>query len=183
MRKTLLLIVLFLGIAGTTIYFQSNKANASIPVKVVDKADNPFDIKLEIEKVSDNEYELAATIELEKGSYVISPYSEDDIYLHFEIAIPKNDYLTTGDKLTEIPVSIPEIDPILNIPVRFVRGTTTYKQKIKVNTSEDFEVSGLVEFLVEPSCIPYDVEFTAAFNSGILKVKKTKTYISKEYKL
>jgi hypothetical protein len=44
-------------------------------------------------------------------------------------------------------------------------------------------VSGLIEFLLEPSCVPYDVEFVSSYRSGVMKVKKIKTSISKEYKL
>jgi hypothetical protein len=183
MKKTLLFFVLFIGIAGATIYLKPSKVNASTQTKTVKIIDDSFDMKVDIEQIAGNQYELAATIELENGSYVVSPYSEDDIYLHFSISIPDNDNLIADDKLLEIPASVPEIDPILNIPVRFIRGTTTYKQKIELTTENDFEVSGLIEFLVEPSCVPYDVEFTASYNSGVMTVKKTKTFISKEYKL
>jgi len=183
MRKKILFLTFVLGIAGTIFYLKSNEVNAATQIQESKEVEETFDIKIEIEKTDDKKYELSTTIELKDGNYIISPYSEDDIYLHYSITIPKNNNLIVDEKLIEIPASIPEIDPILNIPVRFVKETTTYKQEIEVTTEKDFEVSGLIEFLVEPSCIPYDVEFLISHQSGIMEVKKTKTAISKEYKL
>ncbi|MFK7806739.1 MAG: hypothetical protein AB8F74_02960 [Saprospiraceae bacterium] len=142
-----------------------------------------FDIKFEIEKTDKEEYFLVASIELSEDSYVVSPFSKDDTYGHFIISIAENKYLTKGTELLEIPPSTEEYDPILEEPVHFVRVNTTYKQKLKLNSTNDFKVSGLLEFLLEPACIPYDVEFLISSSSGVLEVEKVRTFISKEYKV
>jgi len=65
--------------------------------------------------------------------------------------------------------------------VRFVRENTVYKQNIKLLSEEDFEVSGLIEFLLEPICKPYSVEFMLTYNAGTMRVEKIKTAV--DYKI
>lgn len=147
--------------------------------KVIAKA---FEINLDIDKSNDTQYSLTVDFKLDKGSYIISPFSKDDFYLPFSIAINESKFIQPG-QLLEAPITVEELDTIINKQVRFVRENTTFTQNIKVLNQDDFEVTGLIEFLIEPQCIPYDVEFVISKNSGKLNVEKTKTYISKEYKL
>jgi hypothetical protein len=143
----------------------------------------PFKIDFQIEELKKEQYNLSVALELCNNCYIISPHSNDTFYLHFDIYLDDSDNIIVDNTLLEIPTAVEEIDAILNIPVKFVRGTAVYKQHLKVINKEDFEVSGLIEFLLEPSCVPYDVEFVLSYRSGVMKVKKIKTSISKEYKL
>lgn len=188
MNKILVFVFLLVSLGSLTAYQLSNNNNENLTIidsktLSITTIDPSFDIQLQIDQIDEDDYNLSATVKLDKGSYIISPYSTDSFYLAFMLSIPENNYFTTNSMLLEFPTSIPEIDPILNKPVRFVRKTTTYKQKIKVSEKDDFEVTGLIEFLLEPSCVPYDVEFTISNRSGKMEVKKMKTFISKEYKL
>ena len=74
-----------------------------------------------------------------------------------------------------------ELDTILKEPVRFIRENTTFKQTLRPTSNGDFEVSGLVEFLLEPSCIAYDVTLIISSCNGEMSVVKTNTEISSEY--
>ena len=74
-----------------------------------------------------------------------------------------------------------ELDTILKEPVRFIRENTTFKQTLKSTSNGDFEVPGLVEFLLEPSCIAYDVTLIISSHNGGMSVVKTNTEISSEY--
>lgn len=160
-----------------------DKVNLVIKTNEHSGIDDSFDIILQIDKITDEHYRLSATIELDSGTYIISPFSRDGFYSYFDMVISDNSALITQGDLSETPVSVEEYDDIIDLPVRLVRETTTYTQKLKVVSKDDFEVSGLVEFLLEPSCVPYDVEFTITSRSGKLDVQKTKTFISEEYKL
>lgn len=142
-----------------------------------------FDVLFQVNELENNEYNLMATIILDKGSYIISPFSTDSTYGHFYFNVEKSDYLVTDNQLIETPNSVEEFDPIIEAPVRFVRVNTAYRQKLKLTKEEDFEVTGLVEFLLEPICVPYDVEFKISYKNGTMKVEKTKTVISSEYKM
>jgi len=148
--------------------------------KIINEA---FEVYLQIDSISIDKYALAATMKLDEGSYIISPFSKDDFYLPFTITIDDSKFLQPSDELFEFPMSVEELDTIINKQVRFVRANTTFTQNLNVMSQEDFEVAGLIEFLIEPQCIPYDVEFVISKNSGEVKVEKTKVFISKEYKL
>jgi len=80
-----------------------------------------------------------------------------------------------GDTLIEIPSSVQEYDPILEEEVRFVRESTTYKRNLTIVQQDDFEVSGLVWFVLEPSCVPFQVEFIISKQAGEMSVIKTNT--------
>ncbi len=148
-----------------------------------DKSDGSFDIALEIDQLENDQYNLVASITLDEGTFIISPFSEDGVYGNFSLSLAENSHLSTDHTLLEIPASVEELDPIVNKLVKFVRVNTTYKQHLEVNTEKDFEVAGLIEFVFEPSCVPYDVAFVLSYRSGVLEVKQTKTSISKEYKV
>ena len=156
--------------------------------KTVQKCDNTkitnesFDVNFQVEKINEEEFTLVVGIELDKPSYIISPHSEDGFYGKLDVSIKNTDYLQMHEMIVEIPNSIPEIDPIINKPVRFIRENTRFKRKIRIKKQTDFDASGLVWFLLEPSCIPYKVEFNISYDEGVIEVKKTGTRISEEYK-
>ncbi|MFK7775622.1 MAG: M56 family metallopeptidase [Saprospiraceae bacterium] len=142
-----------------------------------------FDVIFQLNQLNTKEYNLAVTMELNDGAYIVSPFSKDSTYGHFYFTLPNNEYLVSDNQLLETPNSVEEFDPIIEAPVRFVRVNTTYQKKLKLTEKGDFEITGLVEFLLEPVCIPYDVEFKISYKNGEMKVEKTKTVISSEYKM
>ena len=170
MKTFTTLLFVFLGLACTA------------QTQPVGKTDLPFDISLQVENLGNNQYNLVVDLILEKGKYVVSPFSKDETYGHFIVSIEQTNKLIADNTLSETPTSVEEHDPILNMPVRFVRKNTTYKRKFNVRETSNFEVSGLIEFVLEPDCIPYDVSFVISKQSGTVKVKETNTIISKEYK-
>ncbi len=166
-------------IVGATFTY-SNKKDFKNQKPAIDQA--PFDISFHIEKVKNDLYSLSVALDLDSDSYVVSPHSKDTIYGHFDISMKDFGNLIQDKNLVEIPASVEEYDPILKEPVRFARGKTTFKQHIHVLSKRDFEASGLVWFVLEPSCVPYDVEFKISHQSGEMTVQKTKTSISAGYK-
>ena len=182
MNKAFPLFFLFLGIASSIACHHSNKTVTDTKPKESKIIDSTFDIQLKVEELENGDYYLVAAVELYDGSFIISPFSEDDFFSPFNMEITKSDFIISENTLLEIPVSLPEIDPIINKPVRFVRDKTTYKRNLIVVEKEDFEVNGLIEFVLEPSCVPYDLEFVISQKAKKLFVKKTNTFISKEYK-
>ncbi|MFK8005858.1 MAG: M56 family metallopeptidase [Saprospiraceae bacterium] len=142
-----------------------------------------FDVLFQVDQLNEMEYNLSTTIILNKESYIISPFSKDTTYGHFYFTLPNNEHFVSDNQLLETPNSVEEFDPILEAPVKFVRVNTTYQRKIKLTGQDDFEVTGIVEFLLEPICIPYDVQFKISYKNGKMNVEKTKTVISSEYKM
>ncbi len=202
MFKTLSVFFLLLSIGFVTAFCQSNpttetakgdasqKVNDLFQVKFpsgneASKPNDPsFDLNFKLERIdfSSAECFLSANINFPSGSFVISPYSKDDFYMPFDLSFDESDHFVKVDSLREIPKTFEEFDTIIQKQVRFVRGNTIYKQKIKLQTKEDFEVTGRVEFLLEPICIPYIVDFVISQNEGVMKIKKTKTRTHPSYK-
>jgi hypothetical protein len=141
-------------------------------------SEGSFDIKFQVDKVDEEQYSFSTSLELDSGAYVVSPFSEDEFYGPFQISILDSRHLFVDESLLEIPKSVEENDPYINVPVRFVRENTVYKQNIKLLTEEDFEVSGLIEFILEPSCKPYSVEFILSYHSDTMTIEKTKTTVN-----
>lgn len=176
-------LLVILSISCTSKNLESEQTSA--PAKNVDfeLLEQPFYISLDLTLLEEDLYEISATIELEKGSYVVSPFSKDTIFGHFDISIKDNEYLNFEGMLEETPNAVEEFDKVINMPVKLVRGKTCYKQRVRLSNQNDFEVAGMIWFVLEPRCIPYDVEFAISHHSGNLKIQKTKTAISKEYGL
>lgn len=141
-----------------------------------------FDVNFRLDELKGDKYSLSVSLQFENEAFVISPFSQDSVYGHLSLTIPPSENLVINKSLTEIPPSIPEIDPIINQPVRFVKDHTTYQKALKVISQNDFKVSGVVEFVLEPICVPYDVHFTIIQKDGKMKVEKTSSIISSEYK-
>lgn len=180
--QVLLAGLLLLNISCGTKEIQLNSDHKVAPPDLELPDDTHFDIQFQIKQVGDQSYYLTTALELDEGSYVISPFSEDTFYLKFNIFLEENEFFTLNDPLIEVPPSIIEFDTIIETPVRFVRQNTIYKQPIKINQQEDFNTTGMVELLVEPSCIPYQVDFTLSYQSGALNIQKTETRFHPSYK-
>jgi len=181
MNKTIALFCLLLSISCGADKDSSINSNEDVKNDVLEiiegqkLVDELFDIDFQIEKLENNQYNLVVTIELNSGSYIISPYSEDSTYGQFNISIADSGALILGDTLLETPNSIEEYDSVLERTVKIVRQTTTYKQKISVDEQDDFEIPGLIWFVLEPICIPYEVGFVISYSSGEMQIKKTRT--------
>lgn len=181
MNKIITFSLLLLSIACTTPTQQSNSTAIAVnnDAKVV--TEKGFDLTLQLEEAENGDYYLSAALELDKGSYVISPFSEDTTYGHFGIDIADNHHVIADEPVLEIPASVDEFDDFLERRVKFVRVNTTYKQKVKVVTEDDFDIPGMIFLLVEPQCVPYEVEFTLSNRSGKMSVAKTSTSTTKAY--
>lgn len=165
-----------------TLLFALFSISCATEKKQTEKTQEPFGVSFQLDRVEDNIYNLSVNIELEKGTYIISPFSKDTTYGQFEISIPENEYFSVYKEITETPNSVEEIDEVLKTPVKFVRVNTTYQKKIRLTSKAMFEVNGMLELLLEPSCVPYDIPFTISIHSGKLKVDKKNTVVSPEYK-
>lgn len=180
MSKILLILTMMTG--GLATYQFSNKTTVSDEIATFSEVNKPFEIKFNLEKLSEKEYYLVATLALEEENFTVSPFSADSFYLPLTIHLDRTEQLKPSDNILEIPNSIPEVDPIINKVVRFVRDNTTYKQSLEVLSESDFKTTGFVELLVEPSCVPYYVEFDIIYQNGDLAVEKTETKIAPYYK-
>lgn len=183
MYRPLLFLLLTIGCSSNDSTPQTVPATAQTTSDSTQPNDRPpFDLTLQLHALSQHQYQLSANLMLKDGDYVISALSSDSVYDHFEINLPPSDYLTLNDTLIEEPLSIEEFDPIIQQPVRFIRQNTVIQKPLTINTTSDFNVSGKIELVLEPHCIPYDVSFVITSHSGVVRIEQIKTTISSEYK-
>jgi hypothetical protein len=119
---------------------------------------------------------LNADLELADSSWIVSPFSEDDFYMPFTLTIEESDDVKLAGTLKERPPSIQEFDEIIEKEVSLVTGNTIFSHKLEVTATEAFKVKGKIEFMLEPLCVPYTVEFVISDDYEMVTVTKTGTW-------
>ncbi|TBN06727.1 hypothetical protein EYD45_02260 [Hyunsoonleella flava] len=132
---------------------------------------NPYKTSLRLQPSWDNRYNLIVDMELIQGAYFISPNSTRDFKGKFTIELETSPDIKLIDGLIEYPLTKEENDPhpFVNGKVNWVRENTTYTQKIKLMTDEDFTVRGLIRFTIEPRCTLEKIPIVIFMDKGELK--------------
>ncbi|MCF8463729.1 MAG: hypothetical protein K9G41_02735 [Flavobacteriales bacterium] len=130
-----------------------------------------YDLTLSIEDAGNGEYKLASVIDFHNGAYTASPLSNNNFTGAFKVTFHHNDNLTTDDSIEEIPRSVEKIDLFGNL-VSWVNEKTTYKKKLKLKSEQDFKVSGVVSFTIEPTCTFEEIPFDIFYINGELRVQQ-----------
>ena len=137
---------------------------------------NPYSVKLNVNKMaSDTSFELKVKVELDPGAYFVSPKSKDSYLGFFNIDIENNEHITIDPLITENPASVETLDEYKHEPVNFVTENTTYTVQFTTNSHKDFEVTGVVRFVIEPRCTMEEIPFLIMYRSGKFKIKKIGT--------
>jgi hypothetical protein len=173
------LLLFMLSIGCTQV---SNEATTPVnqPEEEPQENQEPFSMEIQLQRESLEEYTLNINLGLKPGNYIVSHFSKDSVYGHFEISFD-HEYLKRTDSLQEKPSSVEEYDSIVNMPVRFVRRNTVFKQNLVLETEEDFDMPGLIYFVLEPSCVPYEVGFVISHRKSKMSVRKVTTEIASSY--
>ena len=131
-----------------------------------------YAITFNIQQIDSKSYHLITNIQLEQGAHFVSPNSKRDFKGKLKINLPENNTIIIDKTLIESPKSTEEYDahPFIAGFVNWVKVTTRYEQKITLNSKQDFELSGEVEFVIEPDCTLEKVPFTITQQNGNLAV-------------
>ena len=91
---------------------------------------------------------------LYNNAYYASSNSKKDFKGKFSFFINDNTFLTLKSKLIETPLLIKATDSEAadNQSSDWIRENTYYKQQLEIKTSEDFRVTGYIQFTIEPRC-------------------------------
>lgn len=124
-----------------------------------------FEVHVELQNIHRDTLILSTSLEFVEGSWVYSPLSADHFYGHLRFGLDPNAFFSSDStSLMEIPPSLAEIDPWIHKWVRVIREPTTFTQKLIRTESQGLDVgsslSGMVEFVLEPQCLPYEVIFS-----------------------
>jgi hypothetical protein len=140
-----------------------------------------FGIKMDLEKLSENEYNLITTVDLEEGAYFASPYIELSLKGKFNIDYDQNEYFTIADSLIESPQCVQSYDRFSDKMVKWVKEETRYTQQLTLNTKDDFTVDGIVSLVVEPVCSRYEIAFELSSKSGELSIYQSAPVVANIY--
>ena len=137
----------------------------------------PFELELSLSQTSPVLTTLTATLSLESGDYVVSPYTTRDYLGVFDLSIIDTAHIEFEGNLIEFPPPIEMFFSFEDLPVISYVGSTRLSRLLRISTVRDFEAYGEIFFVHEPSCLPYIVSFVITRKQGELSVTKTGTQI------
>jgi hypothetical protein len=136
--------------------------------------DHPYELKLSVENVDSDHYDLVTNMKLFGGSFYVSPHAERDFTGRFTIVIEDNDKLVLASEFIETPRSKEVFDPhpFVSGEVNWVSEDTRYDHHLTVISKEDFKVSGMIRFTIEPKCTLEEIPFDVILEDGVLTVQQ-----------
>lgn len=173
MNKLILLISMFVSVS-----FYSDTEELQINTSSQENSNTikePYEIQFRTEKLKNDLYNLIITMELQKGAHYVSPNSKGDYSGVFAMNLEENKQLQMNGKFSENPLSKESTDPWRGSPVNFVRENTTHTQQFTIEAKDDFEVSGWIQFTIEPRCTLEKIHFKITQKSGVLDIQKLAT--------
>ncbi len=174
MNKLLLFVIaIFLNCSPGNQSKQDSPSNIPEEFEISISPEYPFGVHFIINEKGGNKFELMTTIELKDGDFIISPFSTDGFYGKVDFSFEKRTGISLDSDFLENPIFKEEMDTIINKPVRFVRETVNYFHSFQVDTKKDFDVNGLIWLVLEPSCVPYEVDFMISQKEDKVTAKKT----------
>jgi len=175
MKKSIALFVLSAVIGCTeespSISAQNSELCRLILIDPSEPFNHEYDLKLSVEDAGNNQYRLVSVIDFHNGAYAVSPLSHRDFTGIFKIVFKDNDKLTMDDSFEEIPRSVAKLDQFGHL-MNWVSERTAYKRTLHINLQEDFKVSGMVSFTIEPTCTFEEIPFDIFYENGELRVQQ-----------
>ncbi|PKV53117.1 hypothetical protein ATE84_5252 [Aquimarina sp. MAR_2010_214] len=138
----------------------------------VNKMDDPYALALKIDTTDKNEHSLIVSIDLYDKAFFVSPHSNGNFLGRFALSLDETKSLVMKDSIIEFPKSLESYDPFSDRWVNFVKRNTTYTQKLTIDSQKDFEVFGLIKFVIEPRCTMEKVKFVISQRSGVLSIEE-----------
>jgi hypothetical protein len=132
------------------------------------REDSLYTAIIRIDKQSDREHLLSIQMNLKQHGYFVSPTEPGAFTGKFTIVLTEPQHLQTNGAIMETPLS--KVDENEGF-VKWVRENTHYKQSLKVLSKENFEVSGYLQFTIEPRCTLEKIPFILSYVDGKLSLK------------
>ncbi|MDR1974586.1 MAG: thioredoxin family protein [Bacteroidales bacterium] len=124
---------------------------------------NPVKWKYTVEYVEKGEAVLVFTAKIDKEWHLYSQFLEAGGPLPTVFNLSKSSNYTAVGKISESPKPKEGIDDVFGTKIAFFAGNATFKQRIKINSQDDFKVTGTIDYQVcnEETCIPFtDIDFS-----------------------
>ncbi|MDN3666603.1 protein-disulfide reductase DsbD domain-containing protein [Algibacter miyuki] len=115
-----------------------------------------------VTKISDSEFDLIATATIDSGWHLYSQTVPEDGPIATSFTYEGNGkFLKKGNTQEEEGHTVD--DPVFQMEITYFEEMATFKQRIKLKTTDAFTVNGTVEFMVcdDSRCLPpTEVELT-----------------------
>lgn len=136
---------------------------------------NPYEVNMKTFQIDKDTYSMEINMKLFQGSFFVSPKSKGDFKGKFNIEFKDNKHIELETGLTETPLSKETFDPhpYVNGYVNWVKKNTIYHKNFKLKTrNENFIVSGVIRFVIEPRCTLEEIPFTLVYENGELRIQE-----------
>ena len=123
---------------------------------------DPYTINFNLVSKKEKLHHLTFLIQLHNGSFFVSPNSKRDFKGKLKLfLINADNKIKAVGNLIEFPLSKEVLDehPFVNGTVNWIKKDTQYTQKIKSLTTEDFSITGYIQFTIEPKCTLEKIPF------------------------
>lgn len=119
--------------------------------------ENPVKWKCSVKRLKGNEAELVIKANVGGGYHLYSQFMEEGGPMPTTFYFPKSEKFTLQGKVSESPKPIQETDEIFGTMVQFFAKDAEFRQKITINSTEDFEIAATVDYQVcnDETCIPF----------------------------
>ncbi len=127
------------------------------------------------EKISKTELMLVFDVNIDKDWHLFSPYNPPGGSLPLVFTYDKSPNFKTEGKIIEIPKHTSVYDDVFEKDEYFFKNHATFKQKIKVNSTKDFKITGTIEgqtCLEDGRCVSLSLDFS--FNIKGVKENQNK---------
>ena len=137
--------------------------------------DLPFGLTFEVEGTTGGaDATLVLDLDLfQKEDWVVSTHSTDSMFGKVDVRFLDLPLLMPAGELTERPESTWEVEHFSQLDIRVLRQDTEMRLPMRATSSRDFEAKGQVFFVLEPLCMPFEVDFTVGRRAGLWAVEST----------
>jgi hypothetical protein len=142
---------------------------------LVHAQDLPFGLTFEVEGEKEGvEATLVMDLDLfQKEDWVVSTHSTDSMFGKVDVRFLDLPLLMPAGELTERPESTWEVEHFSQLAIRVLRQDTEMRLPVRATSDRDFEAMGQVFFVLEPLCMPFEVDFTVGRREGVWTVERT----------
>ena len=137
--------------------------------------DLPFGLTFEVEGTTGGaDATLVLDLDLfQAEDWVVSTHSTDSMFGKVDVRLLDLPLLMPAGELTERPESTWEVEHFSQLDIRVLRQDTEMRLPVRVTSGLDFEAKGQVFFVLEPLCMPFEVDFTVGRRAGVWAVEST----------
>ncbi|WP_320815076.1 hypothetical protein [Flavobacterium sp.] len=155
-----------------TVLAEIPKSEVSMqPVYGPNLPSEPYELILDVHKLSNGIYDLEIQMLLYNNAYYASPNAKGDLSGKFAFFVNNNDFFILKNNFIETPLTNKNYDSSTNDKglTSWVGVNTSYKQKLEITTTEDFEINGFIQFTIEPRCTFEKIPVIIKCKNGVVK--------------